>query len=82
MSYSIAYAAFRNVDKTALLEYFRLRDTGEHDLYNESPFSGGDLPSGWYLIWSNDLIWGADEKNLLNYLRMPKSLLELLKKQP
>lgn len=62
MSYSIAYAAFRNVDKTALLEYFRLRDTGEHDLYNESPFSGGDLPSGWYLIWSNDLIWGADEK--------------------
>ena len=62
MGFHIAYAAFRNIEKAELLERLGLRDTGETDPYHESPFSGGELSSGWYLIWSNDLMWGADEE--------------------
>lgn len=62
MGFHIAYAAFRNIEKSELLQRLELKDTGEPDPYNESPFSGGELPNGWYVVWSNDLMWGADEE--------------------
>lgn len=40
--------------KSALLDHFGFRDTGENDEANEAPFSVAELPTGWTVLWSND----------------------------
>lgn len=65
MGFSIAYAAFRGIKKDELLNRLGLKDTGEPDPYNVSPFSGGVLSSSWYLIWCNDFMWGVDENKFV-----------------
>ena len=65
MGFSIAYAAFRSIEKGELLKRLGLEDTDEPDPYSESPFSGSVLSSGWYLVWSNDFMWGVDENKFL-----------------
>ena len=54
MGFSISWIAFQGIDKNEALRRLSLRDTGEPDEANESDFSGTDLSTGWYALFSND----------------------------
>jgi hypothetical protein len=55
MGYSISWIALRGTPKAEVLARLRLRDTSELDEANESPASGAELPTGWYVVFLNDL---------------------------
>ena len=45
--------AVHGVGKDELLSREHLRDTGRIDEAQETPWSGAELPDGWFLLWSN-----------------------------
>jgi len=55
MGYSISWIAVRGRPKAEVLVSLGLRDTGESDEANESPASGTELPTGWYVVFLSDL---------------------------
>lgn len=55
MSYSISWLGVRGTPKAEVLARLCLRDTDESDEANESPVSGAELPTGWYVLFLNDL---------------------------
>jgi hypothetical protein len=55
MGYSISWIAVRRKQKSDFLAHLHLRDSGGSDEANESPVSGAALPTGWYVIFLNDL---------------------------
>lgn len=54
MGFSISWIAFQNRSKADVLAELGLADTGEPDEANESPISGAELPTGWYVLFFND----------------------------
>jgi hypothetical protein len=55
MGYSISWIAVSGAPKAEVLARLHLRDTGESDEANESPASGAELPTGWYVVFLNDI---------------------------
>jgi hypothetical protein len=55
MGYSISWMAFRGAPMTEVLARLHLLDSGETDEANESPASGAQLPTDWYVVFLNDL---------------------------
>jgi hypothetical protein len=55
MGFSISWLAFKDKSKLDVLSLMSLADTGEPDDANESPFSGAELPTGWYIVFRNAL---------------------------
>jgi hypothetical protein len=55
MGFSISWIGVHGVSKKEVLARLRLQDTGEIDEANESPVSGAELPTGWYVLFLNDL---------------------------
>jgi hypothetical protein len=55
MGYCISWIAVRGIPKADMLARLCLRDSGETDEANESPVSGAELPTGWYVLFLNDI---------------------------
>jgi hypothetical protein len=55
MGYSISWIAVRGKRKAEVLEHLQLRDSGKADEGNETPASGAELPTGWYVLFLNNL---------------------------
>lgn len=62
MGFQISWIAVKGVDKTDVLLRAGLRDTGIVDEANESPFSGAEIPLGWFVLFSNDFDYAVPEK--------------------
>jgi hypothetical protein len=54
VGFKISWVAFNGLSKEDALRTLNATDTGEADEYNETPFSGAELPGGWYIVFSND----------------------------
>jgi hypothetical protein len=54
VGFKISWIGFDGKDKTAALTMAGLKDTGEPDEFNETPFSGADIPGGWFILFCND----------------------------
>jgi hypothetical protein len=55
MTRPVSWIAFHGIDRTEILRRTNLVDTGDSDEYNDADWSLGSLPSGWHVLWGNDL---------------------------
>jgi hypothetical protein len=62
LGYSISWVCFKGLDETEVLRRTGLRDTGVYDEANEAPFSLARLPTGWLILWSNDIFYASAER--------------------
>jgi len=53
--------AFRGLAKPEVLKIIGGVDSGVVDEYNETPFSGAELPGGWFIVFSNDFGFVSEE---------------------
>jgi hypothetical protein len=53
MGYAVSWLAAKEEKSAALLQRLQLEVTVETDKYGESLFSGGALPSGWWVLFIN-----------------------------
>ena len=54
MGFKISWIGFSGTTKAGALEKVGLTDTGEADEFNEEPFSGAEIPGGWFIVFAND----------------------------
>jgi hypothetical protein len=62
VGFKISWIGFAGKDKTSALEMVGLKDTGEPDEVNEAPFSGAEIPGGWFILFSNDFQFVSRER--------------------
>jgi hypothetical protein len=62
MGFKISWIAFDRIGKDRALDKVGLRDTGHLDEPNESPFSGAEIPGGWFILFSNDFLFVSRER--------------------
>jgi hypothetical protein len=62
MGFRISWIGFDRKGKTGALEMVGLRDTGEPDEACEAPFSGAEIPGGWFILFSNDFLFVSRER--------------------
>jgi hypothetical protein len=55
MGFSISWIAIRGIPKAEVCARLALRDSQESDEANESPISGASLPTGWFLLFLNQV---------------------------
>ena len=51
----VSWIAFEGLDRAEILRRTNLTDTGEPDDYGDADWSLGALPSGWHILWANEL---------------------------
>ena len=56
MGFSISWIAIRGISKADACTRLSIQDSSEPDEANESPVSGALLPTGWLVIFLNDLV--------------------------
>ena len=66
MGFSISWIAFKNSSREEVLRRLGFRDSGIVDEANEAPFSFAELPTGWAVLFSNDLEYG-DPEHLIEF---------------
>ena len=66
MGFKISWVGFHEQTKREVLELVGAVDTGVIDEANEAPFSGAEIPGGWFILFSND--FGFVSKELLESL--------------
>jgi len=54
LGYSISWCSLR-ASKESALRALGFKETDEVDQANEAPFSAAYLPSGWSIVWANDV---------------------------
>ena len=54
MGFKVSWIGFDGKSKPGVLEMVGLKDTGEPDEVNEAPFSGAEIPGGWFILFSNN----------------------------
>ena len=54
MSFKVSWIGFDRKGKAEVLQSAGLHDTGEPDEANEAPFSGAEMPGGWFILFAND----------------------------
>lgn len=62
MGFKISWIGFQGTTKHQTLQKAGLRDTGEIDEANEAPFSGAEIPGGWFILFSNDFGFASPER--------------------
>jgi hypothetical protein len=62
VGFKISWIGFDGKGKTSALEIVGLKDTGEPDEVNEAPFSGAEIPGGWFTLFSNDFQFVSRER--------------------
>lgn len=62
MGFSISWLAVEGLTKAAVLQRLSLRDTGEVDHGNDSPFSIAEIPTGWVIVFSNDVMYAGPQR--------------------
>lgn len=62
MGFRISWIGFEGKAKASVLEMAGLNDTGEPDEVNEAPFSGAEIPGGWFILFSNDFMFVSPER--------------------
>ncbi len=62
MGFKISWIGFHGATKDQVLQTAGLRDTGEGDEANEAPFSGAEIPGGWFILFSNDFDFASPER--------------------
>jgi hypothetical protein len=62
MGFKISWVGVQGAGKEEVLAATGLRDPGEADEYNESPFSGADIPNDWFILFSNDFGFASPER--------------------
>jgi hypothetical protein len=62
VGFKISWIGFDGRGKTSALEIVGLKDTGEPDEVNEAPFSGAEIPGGWFILFSNDFQFVSRER--------------------
>ncbi len=62
MGFNIVWLGFENATKEEVSSLLSARDTGRDDPYNESPVSAGELPSGWTILFANDVTRLSEER--------------------
>lgn len=62
MGFKISWIGFRGVSKEHLLRSLKATDTGELDEANEAPFSGAEIPGGWFILFSNDFSFASEDR--------------------
>jgi hypothetical protein len=61
MGFRISWIGFDGKGKSSALEMVGLKDTKEPEV-NEAPFSGADIPGGWFILFSNDFQFVSRER--------------------
>jgi hypothetical protein len=54
LGFKISWVGFHGLTKAKALEIIEADDTGIIDEANEAPFSGAEIPGGWFILFSND----------------------------
>jgi len=62
VGFRVSWVGFKRIDKNSALEKVGLRDTGDPDEVNEAPFSGAEIPGGWFILFSNDFLFVSRER--------------------
>lgn len=62
MGFSISWIGFRAVETPAILRAINQHILQKTDPYNEAPLSLLNMPSGWTIIFSNDVEWASFER--------------------
>lgn len=62
MGFKVSWIGFDGKGKTSALEAVGLQDTGEPDRANEAPFSGAEIPGGWFILFSNNFQFVSRER--------------------
>ncbi len=62
MGFKISWIGFRGLGKEDVLRLLNARDTGEHDEANEAPFSGAEIPDGWFILFANDFSYASEDR--------------------
>ncbi len=53
MGFKICWIAFQDLRKDQILDHIGFLDSGEADPANEAPFSGVEIPAGWFIVFVN-----------------------------
>ena len=61
MGFRISWIGFDGKGKTSALEMVGLRDTGADEV-NDAPFSGAEIPGGWFILFSHDFQFASRER--------------------
>jgi hypothetical protein len=62
VGFRISWIGFDGKRKASALEMAGLKDAGEPDEFNETPFSGAEIPGGWFILFSNDFGFVSRER--------------------
>jgi hypothetical protein len=62
VGFKISWVGFDSIGKARALEMVGLRDTGELEVVPEAPFSGAEIPGGWFIVFSNDFGFVSRER--------------------
>ena len=62
MGFRMWWIGFVGKGKTSALEMVGLKDTGEPDELYEAPFSGAEIPGGWFILFANDFLFVSRER--------------------
>ena len=54
MGFKISWLGVAGKSKASVLDTVGLKDTEEPEEVPESPFSGAEIPGGWFILFSND----------------------------
>src|SRR5262249_44979116 len=61
MGYNISWIGFKGLSKDEVLRLLGATDTGGIDEANEAPFSGAEIPGGWFILFSNDFDFVSEQ---------------------
>lgn len=62
MGFRISWLAFHGINRAECLTRLGLAETGQIDEANEEPFSLTDLPSGWHILFVNDVLYASEQR--------------------
>lgn len=57
MGFKISWIGFSGIGKADVLSRLGLAESGQIEEVPESPFSGIEIPGGWYVVFANDFLF-------------------------
>jgi hypothetical protein len=62
LGFKISWIGFRGLSKEDALRSLNAVDTRERDEANEAPFSGAEIPGGWFVLFANDFSFASEDR--------------------
>ena len=62
MGYSICWLGFKQATKSAVTEILEMNDTGKVSEVDSSEVLCAELPTGWTVVWSNNIVLWNEEQ--------------------